>query len=99
MRTDTNIICMYTPSADGGHARYSWELLTALSKHPRGLRYELVTSADFDARFRSDLYPAHTILPVLAHRNSYRTKLSWATSRVLHYLRRERLFLKWLRSR
>jgi glycosyltransferase involved in cell wall biosynthesis len=99
MRTDMNRICMYTPSADGGHARYTWELLTALSRQPRGFRYELVTSEDFDPRFKSDLYPAHTILPVLQHRKSYRSKLTWATSRITHYIRRERKFLKWLEGR
>ena len=99
MRTDMNTICMYTPSADGGHARYAWELLTALSKQPRGFSYELVTSQDFDHQFKSDLYPAHAILPVLQHRNTYRTKLSWATSRVMHYTRREKMFLNWLRAR
>src|SRR5438477_9005734 len=99
MRADMNCICMYQPSADGGHARYAWELLTALSKQPRGFRYELVTSQDFDPQFRSDLYPAHTILPVLQHKNSFRTKFGWAASRVMHYTRRERLFVNWAKAR
>jgi glycosyltransferase involved in cell wall biosynthesis len=92
-------ICMYTPSSDGGHARYTHELLTALSQQPRGFRYELVTSEDFNPEYRSDLYSIHTILPELQHRNSYRNKLSWAASRVLHYAKREQLFLKWLKLR
>ena len=43
-------ICMYTPSAAGGHARYTWELMTALTASARGgYRFELVTSRDFDS--------------------------------------------------
>jgi glycosyltransferase involved in cell wall biosynthesis len=99
MRTETNSICMYTPSADGGHARYTWELLTALCHQPRALRYELVTSQDFDPQFRSELYPVHTFLPALKHRNSFRSKFSWVISRVTHYIRRERLFVNWLEGR
>src|SRR5581483_3047888 len=92
MRTESNCICMYTPSSDGGHARYTWELLTALSRQPRGFRYELVTSEDFVPQFRSDLYPAHTILPVLKHKSSYPNKFAWASSRIMHYTRREQIF-------
>jgi hypothetical protein len=94
-----NTICMFCPTSDGGHARYAWELLTALSRHPRGFRYELVTSRDFVDHFRSDLYPTHAILPLLKHRDSYRTKLAWAGSRVTHYIRRERGFLKGIANR
>lgn len=93
-------ICMYTPSAEGGHARYTWELLTALTENARGgYRFELVTSQDIDDEFKSDRYPVHPILRPLAHRNTFSNKATWAASRLSHYPRREWQFMRWLRSR
>jgi glycosyltransferase involved in cell wall biosynthesis len=95
-----NTICMYAPSADGGMAQYAWELMTALARHPRaGCRYELVTSVDLDPQFRSALYGINAVLPPLRHRSTFRTRLGWVASRLTHYPRRERAFLKWLRGR
>lgn len=91
---------MYTPSSDGGHARYTWELLTALATHPRSRAvYELVTSEDLDPQFNSDAYTVHPILPVLRHRSDFSNRLTWAASRLTHYARRESAFLRWLRTR
>ncbi|MCC6241171.1 MAG: glycosyltransferase family 4 protein [Phycisphaerales bacterium] len=94
-------ICMYTPSADGGHARYTWELLTALSQHPSAaaMRFELATSVDFDSRYDQGLYPIHRLFPVLRHRQKYASVLAWASSRVTHYWRQQHIFLNWLRQR
>src|SRR5688500_4218623 len=90
-------ICMFTPTASGGHARYAWELLNALSKHD--VRCELVTSEDLDSQFRSETYAIHSILPPLRHRNSFSTRFAWAISRLAHYPRREWMFLRWLKTR
>ena len=92
-------ICMYTPTASGGHARYTHELLTALSHRGDVAAVELVTSEDVDPRFRSDRYPVHPILPRLAHRREFRTRLGWAMNRATHYPRCERRFLAWLEGR
>ena len=91
---------MNTPSADGGHAQYTWELLTALSeqRHP-GYRFELVSSRDLKDRYRSSLYPVHAILPPLVGRNAFSTRLSWVCGRLTHYHRRESCFLNWLQGR
>jgi glycosyltransferase involved in cell wall biosynthesis len=91
---------MYTPSAEGGHARYTWELMTALSESPRGnCRFELVTSTDIDRQFKSDQYVVHPILKPLAHRDTFSHRASWIVSRLTHYPRREMQFMSWLRNR
>ena len=36
-------ICMFAPTADGGHARYTWEVLNALSVYP-GAPHGLATT-------------------------------------------------------
>jgi glycosyltransferase involved in cell wall biosynthesis len=93
-------LCMYTPSARGGHPLYTAELLRALTRHPQGgKRFELVSSEDLDEEFRSREYPVNAILPKLAHRSDFRTRLGWAIDRSLHYSRRDAAFLKWLESR
>jgi len=91
-------VCMYTPTASGGHARYTWELMSALSRIP-DCKPELVSSETLEARYRSAPYPVHAILPSLTHRSEFRTKLTWAASRLMHYPRCERQFLEWLRGR
>jgi glycosyltransferase involved in cell wall biosynthesis len=89
---------MYTPTASGGHARYTWELMSALSRVP-DCEVELVSSETLEPQFRAAPYPVHAILPSLTHRREFRTKLTWAASRLMHYPRCERLFLEWLRGR
>jgi len=90
---------MYVPTASGGHARYATELLTALRSLPvADLRMGLVTSSNLAEEYRSTDYPIHSVLeplfigqfPTVAHK---------MTSRVGHYWRRERAFLRWLRHR
>ncbi len=95
-----NRICMYTPSASGGHARYARELTTALAE-AGGRRYafELVTSEDLEAQYQSDRYGVHPILPKLRDRSEFTNPAAWALSRVTHYARREMCLLKWLESR
>jgi glycosyltransferase involved in cell wall biosynthesis len=90
-------IVMYTPSSEGGHALYTWELMTALADHPRcSWQMELVTSRDLDRQLRGDAYPIHAILPPLLHRMDFSTKFAWAASRVTHYARRDLQFVRWL---
>jgi glycosyltransferase involved in cell wall biosynthesis len=91
---------MYTPSADGGHALYTWELMTALAQRATAeTHFELVTSEDLAPEFRTDRYPIHPILPRLSRRKEFSTSLTWATNRMLHYPRRELKFLNWLKGR
>jgi glycosyltransferase involved in cell wall biosynthesis len=93
-------ICMYVPSASGGHARYARELMTALATHPRAAHlYELFSSQDLENEYHSDLYPVHAHLRPLRHRSEFRSSASWFASRATHYLRREMEFLSWLKSR
>src|SRR4051794_22976528 len=56
-------VCIFAPTASGGHARYTWELATALARHPRGVRVQVVSCEDLDPAFRSDDYPVHPVLP------------------------------------
>jgi glycosyltransferase involved in cell wall biosynthesis len=93
-------ICMYTPAASGGHALYTMELMTALSRHAcDDRRFELLTSEDLADEFRTGEYPIHAILPRLRHRSEFGSKPAWALSRALHYPRRERTLLTWLKDR
>jgi len=101
MSIDTLHVCMYTPQSAGGHALYTQELLTALAEvgPGRGIAPELVTSEDLAAAHRTSAYPIHPILPRLVPRSEYRTAPAWAWSRMIHYARREQIFLDWLAGR
>ena len=101
MSIDTLHVCMYTPQSAGGHALYTQELLTALAEvgPGRGIAPELVTSEDLAAAHRTSAYPIHPILPRLVPRREYSTALVWAWSRMIHYTRREQIFLDWLTGR
>ena len=94
-------VCMYTAESKRGHARYTRDLLSALSLAggSKGFQFELVTSRDLDPSFQSNSYHINAILPPLLNRSCYRTKISWGVSRVLHYYKREQIFLKWLEGR
>src|SRR5258708_39719501 len=60
-RAGMGCICMYTPSASGGHALYTWELMTALTLHADAeTRFELVTSENLAPEFKDASYPVHT---------------------------------------
>jgi glycosyltransferase involved in cell wall biosynthesis len=98
MKPDLLNICMYTPTAFGGHARYTHELLSAMSEvgQNRGVRVSLVSSNNLDSKYRTSLYPIYDILPPLLPRETFKTVLSWGFSRVFHYYRRERTFLRWI---
>lgn len=93
-------VCMYTPAANSGHARYTHQLLSAMATVGRdqGVSVSLVTSQDLRPEFRASTYPIHPILPPLQDRSTFGTSLTWAGSRGLHYLGRERQFLAWLHS-
>jgi glycosyltransferase involved in cell wall biosynthesis len=91
---------MVTPSATGGHARYTWELMTALraAAPPSDLRLTLLTSADLDAEFRTAHYEIADVLPPLRQPCTFANRAEWAVSRVLHYARREERVLRWARG-
>src|SRR5512142_2396024 len=90
---------MVTPSASGGHARYTWELMTALraAAPPSDLRLTLLTSADLGSEFRRASYEIADVLPPLRLR--FPSRIQWAVGRIAHYARREEAVLRWLRAR
>ena len=93
-------VCVFAPTATGGHARYAWELTTAMATHPRRAhRFELVSTADLDPAFRTGAYPAHAVLPRLRGRTAFRTRPGWMLNRATYYPVREHQFLRWLRGR
>lgn len=99
--TDRTVsVCMYCPSSRGGHARYTGALLEALvGLSPRRISHAgLVTSEDLLPAYRSDLYRIHAILPALRPRSDFATRAGWAASRLIHYTRRDRRFLRWARD-
>jgi glycosyltransferase involved in cell wall biosynthesis len=101
MKQDTLKVCMYTPTAHGGHALYSQELLTALAEvgPRRQVAAELVTCENLAAENRTESYPIHAVLPRLVPRAEFANPLAWAASRLAYYSRRERVFLDWVDSR
>jgi glycosyltransferase involved in cell wall biosynthesis len=90
-------VCMFAPTASGGHARYTWELATALAR--RGLGVEVVSCEDLDPAFRSSEYPVHPVLPPIVDRSRIRAGWAWVANRLTYYPRRERKFLSWLKKR
>src|SRR4030088_2643643 len=94
-------VCMYTPTASGGHALYTQELLTALAEvgPGRGVSAELVTAENLAAENQTTCYPIHSILPRLVPRHEFPNPMAWATSRMAYYPRRERVFLDWVAGR
>lgn len=93
-------VCIFAPTSGGGHARYAWELATALARHPRdGWRVELVSSSNLDRAFHSAEYPVHATLPPLSERSNFASRAGWVWNRLTHYPVREARFLKWLRGR
>lgn len=91
-------VCMYTPSAFGGHARYTHAILSALSEKGQheDVQVSLVTSRDLVPEYRTSLYPIHDILPPLLPRSAFRSPVTWGCSRIVHYHKRERTFLRWI---
>lgn len=96
---ETLQVAMYNPTARGGHARYTHELLEALAaKTPVSeIGVHLVTSKNLEPDYRTSSYPIHDIFPPLTLRSSYRSRLRWIVSRFLFYTRREWTFTHWLR--
>ena len=100
MTLDVPTVCMFAPTSGGGHARYAWELVTALARHPqREFRFELVSSTELEAPYREAEYVVHPILPAIRERSTFRTRVGWALNRALHYPIRETCFLRWLAGR
>jgi glycosyltransferase involved in cell wall biosynthesis len=93
-------VVMVTPSATGGHARYTRELMSALrdAAPPAKLQLTLLTSADLDPEFRAVPYEIAAVLPPLRPRHTFSSRLEWAASRTAHYARREEALLRWVRA-
>lgn len=90
-------VVFFTPSAHGGHPRYTKEVLEALCKqNVPGLSYSLLTSCDLDEEFSTRNYPVYKILPRLKEKELFSNKANWAISRLVHYPKREILFFLWL---
>jgi glycosyltransferase involved in cell wall biosynthesis len=92
-------LVMFTPSSQGGHAEYCAELLDALAEDSAEYEVCLVTSKDLANEFNSSRYLIHRILPAMKHKEQYKNKLLWMLGRVVHYLRRDCVFLFWLTRR
>lgn len=90
-------VSMFTPTPDGGHARYSKELLLELAAAgaSRGVSVSLTTSTNLDPAHFTDRYPVHAFLPPTVPRDGFRSPLSWAVSRIRHYRRRDKAFVDW----
>jgi glycosyltransferase involved in cell wall biosynthesis len=96
---DSNLsVVMYTPSAIGGHARYSHELLSAMAEIGSESQADvaLVTSSDLDAAYRAASYRIYDFLPPMLHRSTFSTDVRWALDRLHHYVARDAAFLDWL---
>lgn len=92
----TRSVCMVTPSATGGHAQFTWELMNALAATVTDHRLTLLTSKGLENRFRSTHYKVEEVLPRHRHRREFSSVLTWALSRYVAYSRRERLIERWL---
>jgi len=94
-------VVMLTPSATGGHPRYTWELMTALraAAPPSELSLTLLTSVDLAPEFRTAAYEIADVLPPLADPSTFPSRIHWAVGRTLHYARREEAVLRWVRGR
>ncbi len=101
MAGDRLTVCMYCPTASGGHPLYARELLTALADlgRDRDVAVELVTARDLDDEHRVADYPIRDILPAKAPRRAFASTAAWAMSRLAYFPRRERAFLDWVTSR
>jgi glycosyltransferase involved in cell wall biosynthesis len=98
MTSDRFSICMYTPSAFGGHARYTHEILSALAARDQSerIRVSLITSRDLAPEYRTNRYRIHDILPPILPRSAFRSPVTWGLSRAVHYYNRESTFLRWV---
>jgi glycosyltransferase involved in cell wall biosynthesis len=90
-------VCMFAPTASGGHARYTWELATALAR--RGAGVEVVSCEDLEPAFRSEEYPVHPVLPAIVDRSRMGSGWAWVGNRLVYYPRRERNWLRWVHKR
>lgn len=89
--TPNRRIWMYTPTATGGHARYTQALMEGLSRAaPPGDRLALLTGRGLDAQYRSELYETHSVLPDVRPRAEATSGPGWALDRAVQYWGRDR---------
>lgn len=89
---------MYTPSASGGHALYTKELLTCLAEQGNALPV-LMTSQNLATEFLQVPYEVVNLLPILQKKETFRNRSAWLAARIQHYWQREQRFLEWLKVR
>lgn len=90
-------IWTYSPTTTGGHARYTQSLMEGLSRvAPPGDRLALLTGRGLDARYRSDLYETHAVLPGIRPRGEVPSALAWGAGRAAEYWSRDRTARRYL---
>lgn len=93
-------VVMFTPTADGGHARYTQEVLSALScVSEDDIDPYLVTSEDLSEKYDSNAYKLIKILPALKNKSAYSSSVLWMFGRFFHYIKRDLIFINWLASK
>lgn len=91
-------ICIFTPTANGGHALYTKEYVSALAPICEEFQVELITSSDLGPSYRDVAYTINDFLPPQPSKETFGSKFSWAISRIFHYLKRERAFYRWIQK-
>ena len=91
-------VVLVCPVPSGGHALYITELATALTRLPENVRVEVVAPSDLEDRYRTGLYPVHTVLPVWPA-SQPKNVLARQMTLASYSLRFERACVRWLRQR
>ncbi len=90
-------VVFFTPSAHGGHPRYTKEVIDALASIDGScINYGWLTSKDLTSDFLVGKYVVFNILPVLKDRKSFSNTLVWFLNRIFHYPTREFMALLWV---
>jgi glycosyltransferase involved in cell wall biosynthesis len=79
MTMSDRTIWMYDIDPKRGHARYVHQLMSALAEigPSRGVNVALVTAEDLADEFRCGDFPIHAVLPAMAARSTFPSKLGW----------------------
>ena len=91
-------VAFYTPTASGGHARFTQCTMEGIHLASPGIELVLCTSHDLAPGFRQTSYRISAVLPPLRPRSAFDSRLAWAVSRLRHYTDRDRRFLEWVQE-
>ncbi len=91
-------VVFYTPSAGGGHARFSQCLLEGLRSADPELDLVLCTSRDLMDEYVSPSYRIERLFPGIIPRQQFRSVAHWLFSRVTHYYHRDTALLRWVEA-